>query len=635
MSGWLFKWTNYLRGYEKRWFILSNGYLSYYRNQEEMDHTCRGTLSLQGAVVEFDESNKFVISNGETFHVRAINDQDKQKWVDALIQSKDLLTVSKSDVHIGEENSMSSIIATLTRKQEDVKTCHEVVSRHGQELQETFSKMKNVNTNPANYAKELEERMEMFCSSTSVLIKACADYTHQSGKVVDLITKTKHLARISSSEDESQVYYDCEDVEPSSEASHSFVDNIRVHKLYSAVVSKDDQAGPSSSPGGPRRKRVPDRPPVPMNIWSTLKNAVNSDMSKMALPVAFSEPLSALQRLNEDFEYSEILDKASNVDDPGEQLAYVAGFAVSAYSNSSNRVTKPFNPLLGETFECDRTDDRGWKSISEQVSHHPPISAVHCEGRQWECWQEQSLITKFRGQYLQITPVGEVNLKFHSGRRYIWKKVTTNIRNIIFGKLYVDHEGEMEIKCHTTGFKCKITFILPGFFSGEQNKIKGVVTDAKNNTQYHINGGYESRVEIIKASDLVKGKRGKTLSTIPPLIVWEKEASPPDSEKYYCFTLFACQLNEIEDGVAPTDSRHRPDQRLMEEGKWDAANELKLALEEAQRKRGQESKPPHKPVWFSQQKDPDTKTVMYKHNGDYWECKKKKDWKRCPQIFTA
>ncbi|KAF6212204.1 hypothetical protein GE061_012725 [Apolygus lucorum] len=423
--------------------------------------------------------------------------------------------------------------------------------------------------------------MEMFCSSTSVLIKACADYTHQSGKVVDLITKTKHLARISSSEDESQVYYDCEDVEPSSEASHSFVDNIRVHKLYSAVVSKDDQAGPSSSPGGPRRKRVPDRPPVPMNIWSTLKNAVNSDMSKMALPVAFSEPLSALQRLNEDFEYSEILDKASNVDDPGEQLAYVAGFAVSAYSNSSNRVTKPFNPLLGETFECDRTDDRGWKSISEQVSHHPPISAVHCEGRQWECWQEQSLITKFRGQYLQITPVGEVNLNF----------------------------------------------TLDADFSWRTNKIKGVVTDAKNNTQYHINGGYESRVEIIKASDLVKGKRGKTLSTIPPLIVWEKEASPPDSEKYYCFTLFACQLNEIEDGVAPTDSRHRPDQRLMEEGKWDAANELKLALEEAQRKRGQESKPPHKPVWFSQQKDPDTKTVMYKHNGDYWECKKKKTGK--------
>lgn len=30
-KGWLFKWTNYLKGYQKRYFILSNGVLSYYR----------------------------------------------------------------------------------------------------------------------------------------------------------------------------------------------------------------------------------------------------------------------------------------------------------------------------------------------------------------------------------------------------------------------------------------------------------------------------------------------------------------------------------------------------------------------------------------------------------------------------
>lgn len=29
--GWLFKWTNYLKGYQRRWFVLSNGLLSYYR----------------------------------------------------------------------------------------------------------------------------------------------------------------------------------------------------------------------------------------------------------------------------------------------------------------------------------------------------------------------------------------------------------------------------------------------------------------------------------------------------------------------------------------------------------------------------------------------------------------------------
>lgn len=30
-KGWLYKWTNYIRGYQKRWFVLQNGLLSYYR----------------------------------------------------------------------------------------------------------------------------------------------------------------------------------------------------------------------------------------------------------------------------------------------------------------------------------------------------------------------------------------------------------------------------------------------------------------------------------------------------------------------------------------------------------------------------------------------------------------------------
>lgn len=30
-SGYLLKWTNYIKGYQKRWFVLNNGLLSYFR----------------------------------------------------------------------------------------------------------------------------------------------------------------------------------------------------------------------------------------------------------------------------------------------------------------------------------------------------------------------------------------------------------------------------------------------------------------------------------------------------------------------------------------------------------------------------------------------------------------------------
>lgn len=51
----------------------------------------------------------------------------------------------------------------------------------------------------------------------------------------------------------------------------------------------------------------------------------------------------------------------------------------------------------------------------------------------------------------------------------------------------------------------------------------------------------------------------------------------------YFFSSLALTLNEAEEGVAPTDSRRRPDQRLMEDGRWDEANAEKQRLEEKQR----------------------------------------------------
>ena len=44
----------------------------------------------------------------------------------------------------------------------------------------------------------------------------------------------------------------------------------------------------------------------------------------------------------------------------------------------------------------------------------------------------------------------------------------------------------------------------------------------------------------------------------------------------YSFSEFTCSLNELEEGVAPTDCRFRPDQRFMEQQDFDKANEEKV-----------------------------------------------------------
>lgn len=74
-----------------------------------------------------------------------------------------------------------------------------------------------------------------------------------------------------------------------------------------------------------------------------------------------------LQRLTEDLEYSELLDRAARCDSSLEQMCLVAAFSVSSYSTTVHRTAKPFNPLLGETYELDRLEEYGYRSISEQV----------------------------------------------------------------------------------------------------------------------------------------------------------------------------------------------------------------------------------------------------------------------------
>lgn len=46
----------------------------------------------------------------------------------------------------------------------------------------------------------------------------------------------------------------------------------------------------------------------------------------------------------------------------------------------------------------------------------------------------------------------------------------------------------------------------------------------------------------------------------------------------YYFSDFTASLNELEEGIAPTDSRLRPDQKIMEEQDFNRANEEKVGV---------------------------------------------------------
>jgi len=100
-----------------------------------------------------------------------------------------------------------------------------------------------------------------------------------------------------------------------------------------------------------------------------------------------------------------LLDKASGENDSIIRLAFVSTFMMSRFCTAVSRLQKPFNPLLGETYELVTNK---FRLITEQVSHHPPITAYHIEASSYEVFSQQFTTTKFNGRSIITQPPNRI-----------------------------------------------------------------------------------------------------------------------------------------------------------------------------------------------------------------------------------
>ncbi|XP_048367624.1 oxysterol-binding protein-related protein 3 isoform X3 [Sphaerodactylus townsendi] len=349
-----------------------------------------------------------------------------------------------------------------------------------------------------------------------------------------------------------------------------------------------------------------------ISLWNILRNNIGKDLSKVAMPVELNEPLNTLQRLCEELEYSELLDKAARTHNLIERMVYVAAFAISAYASSYYRAgSKPFNPVLGETYECIR-EDKGFQFFSEQVSHHPPISACHAESENFVFWQDIRWKNKFWGKSMEIVPVGTTHVILPAFRdHYEWNKVTSCIHNILSGQRWIEHYGEIIIKnLNDPTFHCKLTFVKAKYWNHNVHEIEGSVLDKNGKIVHRLFGKWHESIY------------GGTPSS--PTCIWRASPMPKDYEQWYGFTQFALELNELDPVtrpmLPPTDSRFRPDQRLLEEGNIEAAEVQKQRVEQLQRDRRkvlEENNIEHQPRFFRKSADD-----SWVSNGTYLELRK-------------
>ncbi|KAK4429694.1 Oxysterol-binding protein-related protein 1C [Sesamum alatum] len=703
ISGILYKWVNYGKGWRRRWFVLQDGVLSYYKirgpdgivvNQEtekgsrvigeesmrrimrqHSNHHHRtgsgisspnsrmpvGEVHLKVSSIRESRSDdkRFSIFTGtKRLHLRAESREDRMTWMEALQAVKDMFPrISNSELMAPVDD------LTVSTEKLRQRLLKEAVSEAA--IQETELIMKNEFASLQKQLMILKQKHWLLMDTLRQLEtekvdleNTVVDESQRQLKEVGASSRSrqdKYSESASESEDENErmdaaegdtdeednTFFDTRDF-LSSGSFRSSGSDFRTSSFSSddnehcAFESEDgiDPAIKSAGTNFPyvkRRRKLPD--PVEkekgVSLWSMIKDNIGKDLTKVCLPVYFNEPLSSLQKCFEDVEYSYLIDRAYEWGKQGNSLMRilnVAAFAVSGYASTDGRNCKPFNPLLGETYEADYPD-KGLRFFSEKVSHHPTIVACHCEGRGWKFYGDSNLKSKFWGRSIQLDPVGVLTIEFDDGEVFQWSKVTTSIYNLILGKLYCDHYGTMRIQGNRN-YSCKLKFKEQSIIDRNPHQVHGVVQDKSGKTVATLFGKWDESVYYVNGESKRKGHE----SPSDAHLLW-KRSKPPKFPTRYNLTRFAITLNELIPGLKeklpPTDSRLRPDQRCLENGEYEMANAEKLRLEQRQRQARMMQERGWKPQWFAK----DEASGTYRYIGGYWEAREHGNWESCPNIF--
>jgi len=408
-------------------------------------------------------------------------------------------------------------------------------------------------------------------------------------------------------DDGDHVFYDADEMTGGVEFEVRGEDEEQVDIVYDDDDDDDDNEKTAADDSAvnseePSQRAIVYRTELPapvtgeeLSLFSILKKNVGKDLSTISFPVTFNCPLSLLQAVAEEYEYApRLLERAAQSPDNVERMSLVGAFAVSSYASTAQRTTrKPFNPLLGETFECVRTD-REMHFVAEKVVHRPPVVASYCFGKGWKVSAASSVKNKFWGKSLELIAEGVQIVELDSGDKYSISKPSSFIRNLLAGNKYLEHVGEMVITNLLTNDRLVIQFKEGTMFGGPANRnhIEGTMYDRNNGVMGTIKGKWDEQVARVMDKDHLQ-------------VLWEVDPLPPNPSRYYGFTRFAISLNEVTEDIKgvlpPTDTRLRPDQRALENGDADQAEELKMLLESEQRERRkqlEESGQAHQPQWF-------------------------------------
>ncbi|GAB2267414.1 hypothetical protein Dimus_002397 [Dionaea muscipula] len=235
-------------------------------------------------------------------------------------------------------------------------------------------------------------------------------------------------------------------------------------------------------------------------IRTVIKNlSPGSDLIRFQLPPIFNIPKSHLQYYGEAV-YSvnqNMLGRCVEGKSSLERMIHVVAWSISTV-RPLPFAAAPFNPILGETHHVSRGS---LNVLLEQVSHHPPVSALHATGENSNIdlvWCE-NFSAKFYGASIDVEVSSKRRLTLQQqGEVYVMNSPNLSVK--LFPVFANEWVGNVKIKCEESGLEADLCYRKGSFFGPRGNKrsIKGRIKESSSSKVLYEVAGHWDRTITIK-----------------------------------------------------------------------------------------------------------------------------------------
>ncbi|KAG7457455.1 hypothetical protein MATL_G00227330 [Megalops atlanticus] len=246
MEGTLYKWTNYLSGWQPRWFVLDGGTLSYYDSQEEAWKGCKGSIKISVCEISVHPSDvkrvDLTVPGQQYFYLRAVSTAERQKWLVAMGTAKACLTDNRTK----REKEIQESAEALKCKMSKLRLCSELLCQQVSRIRES-----SLSQEPAAAVEQGEDMASVVSSTCSTFLRTLEECLQIASRTfsADLTLRTPP--------------------EPPGTAAHPPRSKMPNNQVVAAFQKKDHSLRDAIGPGHLLRSHRRWRGPTPMRELQT------------------------------------------------------------------------------------------------------------------------------------------------------------------------------------------------------------------------------------------------------------------------------------------------------------------------------------------------------------------------------